>query len=64
MQLTVADPAVDTIDLVLAAWSDARPSVHPSESTAAGDDAYADQLVAQLSLRLQDGQIPLWDERA
>ena len=61
MQLTVADPAVDTIDLVLAAWSDAQPTQLPS--SAAGE-AEADALVAQLSLRLEDGQIPLWDDRA
>ena len=59
MQLTVADPAVDTIDLVLAAWSEALPA-----AAAAKEAERADQFVAQLTLRLADSQIPLWDDRA
>jgi hypothetical protein len=63
MQLTVADPAVDRIDLVLAAWSDAQPATCASVDSDA-TEAEVDRLVAQLSLRLDDTQIPLWDERA
>ncbi len=59
MQLTVADPAVDTIDLVLAAWSDALPA-----AAQATEAEQLDEFVAQLTLRLDDTQIPLWDERA
>lgn len=59
MQLTLAGPAVDTIDLVLAAWSDARPAAGETREPDA-----LDELAAQLMLRLDETQIPLWDERA
>lgn len=60
MQMTLADPAVDSIELVLAAWSDALPTTCPVAET---DEDFADALVAQLSLRLGTAQIPLWDDR-
>lgn len=62
MQMTLAGPAADSIELVLAAWSDALPAQHADQ---VDEEAVAvDELVAQLSLRLDDTQIPLWDERA
>jgi hypothetical protein len=63
MQLTVADPAVDRIDLVLAPWSEAQPATCPPV-TADPAEGHVEALVAQLSLRLDDTQIPLWDARA
>ncbi len=61
-QLTIEAPAVDSIDLVLAAWSEAAPAV---DAALAGlDAAELDALDAQLQLRLDGSQIPLWDMRA
>jgi hypothetical protein len=56
MQLTVADPAVDAIDLVFEAWSAALPADvanFPAEPE-------VEQLDAQLSLALDEPQFPLW----
>lgn len=61
-QLTISEPSVDQIDLVLAAWSQAAPAID-----AELDGLHAaelDELEAQLQLRLNDAQIPLWDQRA
>ncbi|MDO9356079.1 MAG: hypothetical protein Q7T55_20440 [Solirubrobacteraceae bacterium] len=63
MQMTLATPAADAIELVLAAWSEAAPAQCPVEA-AVDAERHADGLVAQLSLRLDDTQIPLWDARA
>lgn len=61
-QLTLSESSVDGIDLVLAAWSQAAPAIdadldglHPAD---------LDELEAQLQLRLNDEQIPLWDQRS
>ena len=61
MQLTLAESAVESIDLVLAAWSEAAPAV--DEGLAGLDAAELDELEAQLQLRLDGPQIPLWDMR-
>lgn len=62
-QLTIEAPAVDSIDLVLAAWSEAAPAVEAALATL--DAAELDELEAQLQLRLEgEQQIPLWDQRA
>lgn len=61
-QLTLAEPAVESIDLVLAAWSDAAPAVDAALEHL--DGAELDELEAQLQLRLDGAsQIPLWDMR-
>ncbi len=61
-QLTIEAPAVDSIDLVLAAWSEAAPALDEGLDTL--DAAELDALEAQLKLRLDGSQIPLWDMRA
>ena len=60
-QLTLAAPAVDSIDLVLAAWSEAAPAVDAALEYL--DGAELDELEAQLQLRLDGPQIPLWESR-
>ncbi|MDQ8046823.1 MAG: hypothetical protein AAGC46_13715 [Solirubrobacteraceae bacterium] len=65
MQLTVADPAVDHVDLVLEAWSAAPAPAEPvSLAVMANVDADLDSVDEQLTLRLEQSQIPLWDARA
>lgn len=61
-QLTLSESSADGIDLVLAAWSQAAPAI---DAELAGlDAAQLDDLEAQLQLRLNDEQIPLWDQRS
>ncbi|MBJ7471362.1 MAG: hypothetical protein JHD16_08660 [Solirubrobacteraceae bacterium] len=62
MQLTLAEPAVESIDLVLAAWSQAAPAIDAELD--ALDVAELSALEAQLQLRLEGAsQIPLWEMR-
>ncbi len=62
MQLPLAESAVESIDLVLAAWSEAAPAV--DEALESLDASELDELETQLQLRLDGAsQIPLWDMR-
>lgn len=61
-QLTLPESSVDQVDLVLAAWSQAAPALDADLDTLHA--AELDELEAQLQLRLNDEQIPLWDQRS
>lgn len=61
-QLTLPESSVDQIDLVLAAWSQAAPAIDAELDGLHSADL--DELEAQLQLRLNDAQIPLWEMRS
>lgn len=61
-QLTLPESSVDQVDLVLAAWSQAAPAIDADLDSLHSADL--DALEAQLQLRLNDEQIPLWDQRS
>lgn len=64
MQLTITQSPVDEIDLVLAAWSEAAPAIDAELENLHPADLDELEAQLQLQLRLNDEQIPLWDQRA
>jgi hypothetical protein len=63
MQLTLAEKPAVTDVLVLERWSEARPA-EALRGTPPREADVLDALAAQLTLRLDESQIPLWDQRA
>lgn len=61
MQLTLANKPADADLLVLERWSEARPAAPVAP---AREPDVLDELAAQLRLRLDETQIPLWDQRS